>query len=346
MPRYTLLVLATVVLSGCGEIDACASCAISAERIATIGDADGDGALEGRPLVSATFADRRIVLQPDAMRGLPLLFTASGQFISTIGAAGDGPGEFRSPSRVLVDGDSAWVIDGSLRRATAISPNGDAGTALSWMRVPYDAIARGDGSWIVAAGEGSRRALSKVSASGTVEREFSDAITLGDARWHVARDGMRFWSAPALHSLRFEEWSAPDSLLRTIEPATPHFPPYARRLPATPDRPPQPSLRGFWTDSLSRIWALLEVPAPDWRSGYGNPRIGEGGQTYMSVLDANRVYASVILVIDPATGTVVADRTLEGWFYYVVEPFVILRAVQDSDGWYRGELWQVAMRAP
>ncbi|MFN0098081.1 MAG: hypothetical protein ACKVS7_05350 [Gemmatimonadaceae bacterium] len=62
--------------------------------------------------------------------------------------------------------------------------------------------------------------------------------------------------------------------------------------------------------------------------------------------DANRAYSTVVLVIDPKSDSVVAERQLDGWFYAVVEPFVIMRAVQDEDGWYRAELWRVGERTP
>jgi hypothetical protein len=346
MLRATLLAVAVLAFAACGDADSCGDCTISVARIASFGDSDGDGALEGRPLISGAFGGQRLVLQPDASGQVPRLFSSTGRFRSAVGTLGEGPGEFRSPSRVFIDGDTAWIIDGSLRRATAVAPDGTPGPSFSWQREPYDAVALDGDHRVLAGGSGPTRALAMVSRDGTLLHAFGDSMGRFGARWHLARAGARFWSAQSQHRLRFVEWAAPDSMLRVVEPVTPHFPPYAQMLPATPDRAPMPSLRGFWTDSLARIWALLEVPAADWRSGYGSPRVGEGGQTYMPMLDPNRAYASVLLVIDAASGAVVAERTLEGWFYWVVEPFVILRAQQDADGWYQGELWRVTARIP
>jgi hypothetical protein len=312
--------------------------------VATIVADEGEGALESRPLISEVFGGRRIALQPDASGVLPLLFTASGKFVSVIGAEGSGPGEFRSPYRVLVTGDSAIVFDAVLGRATTIGPSGAVGGTIPWRATPLDAVVLSDGSFALASPAGSRRALAQATKTGEVVREFGDSLPRMFNRWHLAASGSRFWSAPSLYQLRFEEWRAPDSLVRVVEPVTSHFVPYDRYLLATEDRPYPPALRGFWLDSLSRIWALIEVPGAEWRSGLGPPRRGEDGQMVRQIVDANRAYASVVLVIDPSTGEILAERTIDGWFYEVVEPFVIMRAQQNNDGWYRAELWRVAMR--
>lgn len=346
MIRVRFLLFAAAILGACSSREDCPECRISAERIAVFGESDGDGALEGRPLVSAEFGGHRLVIQPDGSPQLPLLFSASGRFVKALGARGDGPGEFRRPARTLVRNDTAWIIDGSLRRATAVVSDGMIGATVPWQRIPFDAISRDDGAWILAGGAGAARAMALVSPTSVVLQEFGDSIPSSGTR-RVLADGPRgFWSAATLFRLRFEEWAGPDSMLRVIEPITTHFPAYDRMETATPDRPPPPSLRGFWADSLGRLWALLEVPAREWRTGFGEPRRGEGGQQYLPMQDANRAYSAVVLVIDPKTGTVVAERQLDGWFYAVVEPFVILRAVQDEDGWFRAELWRVGERAP
>lgn len=292
MPRLTSLCLGLVLVASCSSHDACASCEIAVERIATFGDAEGDGALESLPLVSAEFAGRRIVLQPDGSRLLPRFFASNGRFLSLLGAIGNGPGEFVGPARAFTRGDTAWIVDGILRRATAVTGNGITKTAAPWHRTAYDAIARTDQSWILAGGEGYLRAMAVASPTGSILREFGDTMGPFGARRYLADAGQHFWSAASLYRLRFEEWANPDSLVRVIEPVTPHFPAYDRVRLATAERPPIPALRGFWTDSLDRIWALVEVPGTAWRSGHGEPRHGEGGASYLPIRDPNRAYDS------------------------------------------------------
>lgn len=346
MRRRALMLAGLLLLASCGARDDCPTCEIKVERIAVFGESDGDGALESRPLVSAEFAGRRVVLMPEGSRLLPRLFSAEGRFISVLGSVGDGPGEFVSPMRTFVRRDTAWIEDLIHSRATAVTSSGLAQTTVLWQRHANDAIVGEDDSWILAGGDGYRRVMAVASPTGAVLREFGDTMVPFGARRFLAHDRNSFWSAASLYRLRFEEWASPDSLIRVIEPITPHFRPYEKVQLATPERPPIPALRGFWTDSLNRIWAVLEVPGVDWRSGYGEPRPGEGGEMYMPKLDINRAYQTVLLVIDPATSKVVAERSIEGWFYSVVEPWVILRAAEDDDGWYRAELWRVFGAVP
>ncbi len=238
---------------------------------------------------------------------------ANGRFRTTLGALGDGPHEFRSPQAVFVVGDSARILDAVLRRATVVAGTGQLAQSFPWQRVAGSAFRQDDGSWIVAGGTSTKRSMALVSDVGVVQQEFGDSTGPFGTRRFMMRAGARFWSAPSLHRLRFEEWSGPDSLLRVIEPVSEHFPPYERLQFPAEDRPPSPALRGFWLDSLSRIWAAVEVPAPEWRSGFGAARVGEGGQPYLPMQDPNRVYSTVILVIEPSTGRIVAERVTARW---------------------------------
>lgn len=49
-------------------------------------------------------------------------FSASGEPVGQFGGRGSGPGEFESPERIGWTGDSLWIHDGPLRRATYLTP--------------------------------------------------------------------------------------------------------------------------------------------------------------------------------------------------------------------------------
>lgn len=53
------------------------------------------------------------------------LFDSGGAAVITLGRNGDGPGEFRSISRIGWSGDTLWVIDSQLKRVTFFSRDGD-----------------------------------------------------------------------------------------------------------------------------------------------------------------------------------------------------------------------------
>ncbi|HET9066740.1 MAG TPA: hypothetical protein VFN22_13045 [Gemmatimonadales bacterium] len=62
------------------------------------------------------------------------------QLVRTIGRAGEGPGEFRHLSRLLLSGDELWAYDVTLRRATRFDDRG--GVAESF-QLPADVSATG-----------------------------------------------------------------------------------------------------------------------------------------------------------------------------------------------------------
>ena len=74
---------------------------------------------------AAVLSDRR-VLVADGRTGLVRLFGIEGEFLGRLGARGQGPGEFQSPSSILLaPGDSIWIWDRILWQMTLFSPQGD-----------------------------------------------------------------------------------------------------------------------------------------------------------------------------------------------------------------------------
>lgn len=72
-----------------------------------------------------TVASDGSVIVADARTGVVRVYDPSGGFLTTIGAAGDGPGEFRSPSDLLIArGDSILVWDQTHWRTSIFSPEG------------------------------------------------------------------------------------------------------------------------------------------------------------------------------------------------------------------------------
>lgn len=90
-----------------------------------------EGDADGVSLAAVTgvhrFDDGRLAILDLANRHV--VFTGpDGRVIRTVGRDGDGPGEFRAPSRLYpLGGDSVLVIDGRTSRMTVIGPGGDVG---------------------------------------------------------------------------------------------------------------------------------------------------------------------------------------------------------------------------
>ena len=98
---------------------------LSAEPELDIGGADVDEA-EALFQVGAVHRldDGRIVVAHGGGHDVRI-YNAAGEHLRSIGRAGDGPGEFRRPSRVhVMPGDSLLVYDSQARRLTLLAPDG------------------------------------------------------------------------------------------------------------------------------------------------------------------------------------------------------------------------------
>lgn len=95
---------------------------VSRRPVQTIGEIDGPPEVEFGPITAVGWlSDGRIFVHG---RGFALrIFSASGDYVGTIGRYGEGPGEFRSIWTVeTYRGDSLYVYDYGLRRVSVFGP--------------------------------------------------------------------------------------------------------------------------------------------------------------------------------------------------------------------------------
>lgn len=85
-------------------------------------------------------SDGRIAVANGGLESRLLLFSEDGQYLSTIGRNGEGPGEYEWITSVQAGpGDSLYVFDAALQRLTVFAPGGDVRT------VPHRASTGGAG---------------------------------------------------------------------------------------------------------------------------------------------------------------------------------------------------------
>lgn len=101
-----------------------------------------DGHEEGLVPVgeTAVSADGRLAFAQSQVRQVRVL-SGEGRPLFTVGAPGDGPGEFRAISRVGFLSDTLWVFDGRLSRITLFD---SGGKLLSTSRISTEAFPAGD----------------------------------------------------------------------------------------------------------------------------------------------------------------------------------------------------------
>ena len=123
-----------------------------------IGGGVADKSLLAGPVAGAfRLADGRVLVADEGTMSLRW-FGTDGKLLQARGRKGDGPGEYRSFSRVLEIGDSIAIYDGQLRRITLLSRDGFVGRTITLTSppgalVPPSPIGRlPDGTWIARLG--------------------------------------------------------------------------------------------------------------------------------------------------------------------------------------------------
>jgi 6-bladed beta-propeller len=323
----------------------CPRCTIAATVVATLGTADGPGALSGRPYVIADGRGRYWAFVHDVP---PMVFDAKGGFVRQVGAMGQGPGEFSSPmSGMATPGDSVLVLDGYGQRGTMIGPDLEIarlfrlpveiidGVAIHW---PDDIIASGT----IRTAEANGRPLHRVSLAGStavVTRHFgpvdpsSRPGVPAQTVWLSAAKPDGMWSAEA-REYRLTLWSANGEPLRILERKPPWF---AVRSTGggSPTTPPQPSIAAIREDpNTGWLWVLARVAAPTWRDAWP-PQATAPGVSEISgkSIAYEKMYDTRIEVLDTRAGRVMAQGQLKGMVLNALPGNRVATYVVDTAGY-------------
>lgn len=116
-------VLAVLVLLGSAH-DAHAQSARELTRVWQIGSVDGDAAYVFALVGDIAFGPDGSVYVLDAGNAVVRVYDASGRHVRSFGRSGEGPGEFRFPTRLALADDELTIFDAPLRRATVFDHTG------------------------------------------------------------------------------------------------------------------------------------------------------------------------------------------------------------------------------
>ncbi len=302
----------------------CATCRIELIGSVVLRDVPrGDELVQPPGGIVTGSSDLLYELRDDAV----LTYQRDGRFVRRLARSGSGPGEIRWPAELWrLPGDSMLVLDLGNQRALVFAPTGEAvrqvafphrlrhGVVLRW---PNRVIMSGP----VTAPTGVGRPLHELSFAGrsaTIARSFGAEEGVSPAReralQHVlARAGPGTWWSMPPGRYELSQWN--DALRTTSRLSrTPPWMPEASPLSTgTPDAPPSARVRHVAADRDGRLWVFSWVAAPSWREAWAGVRSsGRGGETSVSRMRVDKLYNTVVDVLDPSSGAILASTTLQG----------------------------------
>lgn len=304
----------------------CSECGIRLTRSLSIGEADGDAALHESPSVALAPDGRLWVVSPFREQVIRV-FERDGSFYGTFGRRGEGPGEFSAIFALVGTRDGVTIIDTGNHRVSTITQQFD---------VVYEARLRGE-TFAVAQADAQRLVVNSVIPTraqaglplhllgddGTHLKSFgggSDAFrpdSPGTERRVLAparEDGV--WSA---HSTQYvlTRWSPDGRALDRIRRQRDWFTPHLGDYVPNPETPPPAYVSAVREDDDGLLWVASVVPDNNWAEGLRSS-VGRSGRTLYGVDELNRYFDTIVEVIDPAAGTVMAtservDQALLGF---------------------------------
>lgn len=304
----------------------CASCIVTLQKLVVLGERDGQAALTGPPeAILLDSKSRYWILQEGTP---PLVFDRAGRFLQTVGRQGAGPGEFSFPTAaVWLPGDSVLIIDRSGPRATVVSPELRPGRSIRLQRPLGPAVALDWPSVVVMNGlhptpEGAGWPLHRVSFEGNqavIRGSFGpEGGELLPGRHPFerfqqlarSRSG-RIWSADMLR-YRLHQWTQDGTIVRSLERRPEWFSAPSAFGLGGPRTPPPPAVTSIYEDSDGLVWVFVRVAAASWRMAWGDVP-ADAHEVERNRIVMEKLFATVIEVIDPSTATVVARRFVDDW---------------------------------
>jgi len=300
---------------------------------------------------------RFYVVTPELGDDPPMTFAPDGSFLSRLGRAGSGPGEFRMPSVVLVlPGDSVLVVDRGLARYTVLSKSYEL---VRTAPIPPGATA----ATVLLGGELIMSArintpslaglpLHELDANGNYIRSFGalkpivrPGYPYEQARVLAPASDGGVWSAHMYHRYLIERWNSKGELEQEVERRADWFAPYRTYWLPTPTKAPAPTIMGLWEDESGLLWVIGWVGGANWAKGLGPARLLEGQVAY-PITGQQAVYDGFLEVINPVQGVVVASTRFAGTMDIVVAPGIVAGVREGAEGWPYVDVWQVRLHRP
>lgn len=327
----------------------CPTCELRLTEVAILGSADGPGALESEAVIVRQDKLGRYFVFNELGSSINV-YGATGEYITTIGRPGSGPGEYRAISSVAFSaGDSVNVFDMALTRQSLYSPT------LEYLHsrildVPPSsrAVLLPENQLVIAAAvptaDLAGLPLHLLDETGRRIRSFGAANPIFDVR---TTSGLRFvanagdtavWVAH-WNRYRLELWSVGEGENRPLlvfDRDVPWFPPGIEDKESV-DLPPATRVVDLRVDDGGRLLVLTRVADDRWREAV------EMKGREKSVIDRHGYFDTILEVIDPSSGSLIAAER----FPYMLGSFIadnmVSAVISDSSYIPYVKVWRVQL---
>lgn len=333
----------------------CAPCKIRMERIATISETTAPGMLGSVHAVAVDDRDRILVTSRHATSQVDV-FDFSGRFVQSVGRSGEGPGEFRDINLIVPVRERIHVFDQGNVRWTTLDSELDIVGQNALPHRPLAAAFWKD-SLILNAAESSQErtgyTLHVLSREARMTRSFAydSSATRHDIPYAGERELTVCPGSGALYVAekrqyritRYSVRDAPVRISRNVSWFRPHF--RAPRFQPDDGAPP-PVLLAIRCDVDGLLWVIINVADENWRTSLRPAPPGPHGPGRYTAADKDRYFDSVIEVLDPETGRIVAAGRTDYYIGYFPADDIVASYRESENGRPLLALWRVELQSP
>ncbi len=339
-----------------GTRPSCPACTIKVERLLALQSGVGGApSIDRRPNSMAVDSRGRIFVTVDGSEHF-FAFDRAGGSLGTVGTRGQGPGEFVSARDIAIaTGDTLYVFDNRARRFSVFSP------ALRFVRsafIPrvFTATVSHDGNVVVSGTVpdpghaaksfhlfdrvGNQRGSVGFTDASVIPGEYGLAVNLV-----APAGGGGFWSVSYAGAYTIAKWSASGDLVSRFERNSELVGPgRSADIGFTRSRPTDPYIRSIREDVRGFIWVEIVVADRDWKRGLRFDEEAKGERALVpEIHDYDRVYDTVIEVIDPRTKSVVVSQRFDEVYSLLMNGGRISRPIVNPDGTFRVEIFSIRL---
>lgn len=329
----------------------CPECEIRLEQVVVLGDREGPGTVDHEtPVVKRDSRGRYYMSYPGGAS--VKVFGPDGSYLTTIGRRGKGPGEFEGIIAVRPSvGDSIHVFDINLMRLSVFGPDYSfVRSDIMDIRPSFEVLELPRRRWLVNAVHRSPERiglpLHVLDARGHVLSSFGSETGASRPdrglevrrRTAVTGDGS-VWAAKT-HEYVVELWTLDGTRVAELRRQAAWFPRQDDGR-AYADRPPRPILSQVQQDPSGLLWVTVFIADPNWRDA-----IELGGSHGFQIADRDGYRDTVIDVIDPEAGTLMASRRIPQVLRQFVDAGLVGQTVYEDDLTPRFVVWRLSLVTP